>query len=70
MRTLGQMKQFYQALHRDANAPNNKYNIHPESSYQATCGKSTGKGVIYAICFSKWKASSVMQYSAVLVAQT
>jgi hypothetical protein len=54
------MKQFYQALHRDANAPKNKYNIHPGSSYQVTCRKFTGKGVISAICFSGWKVSSVL----------
>jgi hypothetical protein len=70
MRTLGQMKQFYQALHRDANAPKNKFNIRPGSSYQATCTKSTSKGVIYAICLSKWKVTSVKQYSAVLVVPT
>jgi hypothetical protein len=62
------MKQFYQVLHRDANAPKNKFNIYPGSSYQATCRKSTGEGVIYAICFSKWKISSLKQSASVLVA--
>jgi hypothetical protein len=64
------MKQFYQALHRDANAPKNKFTIHPESNYQATCRKSISKGVIYAICLSKWKVSSLTQSAAVLVAPT
>jgi hypothetical protein len=61
------MKQFYQALHRDANAPTNKFNIQSGSSYQATCTKSTG-GVIYAICCSKWKVSSLKWSASVLVA--
>jgi hypothetical protein len=34
------MKQFYQTLHMVANAPKNKFNIHPGSSYKATCTKS------------------------------
>jgi hypothetical protein len=62
------MKQFYQALHRVANVPKNKFNIHPGSSYQATCRKSTGRRVVYAICFSKWKVSSLKQSDSVLVA--
>jgi len=64
------MKQFYQTLRRDANALKNKFNIHPGSSYQATCRKSTGKGLIYAICLSKWNVSSLKQSSAVPVAPT
>jgi len=30
MCTVGQIKQFYQALHRDANAPKNKFNTQPD----------------------------------------
>jgi len=38
------------ALHRDANASKSEFNIHPLSSYQATCRKHNSKGIIYAIC--------------------
>ena len=58
------------ALHRDDNAPKNKFSIHPGSSCQATCRKSTGKAVTNAICLSKWKVSSLKQCSAVPVAPT